>query len=222
MKSRLIVEDSIQTLKELQSQIEAGGKFVVFQYCISLLFAVTLRRLSPAFFVKDEADIERFKKKYNLISYLFGWWGIPWGPVYTVRSLRGNNNGGTDVTEDILLNLTEENFRKREIKVQVVSGVFEKPSKWDAKAFDKTLKKDFDSDPNVEALYAGLYLNVPDDEEPYYVVGIDCRSDFDTTAELVNKSLRKQFKKHVYFEFIDLNGENGLNDLLRKQGEKVV
>ena len=33
--------------------------------------------------------------KYFLISLLFGWWGIPWGPIYTFQSLfyafRGKN-----------------------------------------------------------------------------------------------------------------------------------
>jgi hypothetical protein len=37
-----------------------------------------------------------------LISLLFGWWGIPWGPIYTVTSLFKNFGGGRDVTKEIM------------------------------------------------------------------------------------------------------------------------
>ena len=34
---------------------------------------------------------------YILISLLFGWWGIPWGPIFTIKSLYTNLNGGMEV-----------------------------------------------------------------------------------------------------------------------------
>ncbi len=37
----------------------------------------------------------------NLITLLFGWWGIPFGPIKTVRTLLNNRRGGRDVTQDI-------------------------------------------------------------------------------------------------------------------------
>lgn len=32
--------------------------------------------------------------KYSVISAIFGWWGIPWGPIYTVQALGRNSAGG--------------------------------------------------------------------------------------------------------------------------------
>lgn len=39
---------------------------------------------------------------FTLISILFGWWGIPNGPGYTLESLRTNFRGGKDVTEEVM------------------------------------------------------------------------------------------------------------------------
>ena len=30
------------------------------------------------------------------------WWGIPWGPIYTVGCLSTNLKGGKDVTDEIV------------------------------------------------------------------------------------------------------------------------
>jgi len=35
---------------------------------------------------------------WTLITLLVGWWGIPWGPINTVRTLWTNFHGGEDVT----------------------------------------------------------------------------------------------------------------------------
>jgi hypothetical protein len=32
--------------------------------------------------------------KWSLFSGLFGWWGFPWGPIYTLRALYVNGKGG--------------------------------------------------------------------------------------------------------------------------------
>jgi hypothetical protein len=35
-----------------------------------------------------------------------GWWGIPWGPIFTVPALVTNLRGGIDVTESMLASLS--------------------------------------------------------------------------------------------------------------------
>ena len=42
---------------------------------------------------------------YTLISLLAGWWGIPWGPIYTITSLVTNLRGGKDVTQHVIASL---------------------------------------------------------------------------------------------------------------------
>jgi lipopolysaccharide export LptBFGC system permease protein LptF len=42
---------------------------------------------------------------FSLLSFLLGWWGIPWGPIYTVQALWNNFQGGKDVTTEVLASL---------------------------------------------------------------------------------------------------------------------
>ena len=35
-------------------------------------------------------------------ALLFGWWGIPWGPIWTIGSLVTNLRGGRDITREVL------------------------------------------------------------------------------------------------------------------------
>jgi hypothetical protein len=44
---------------------------------------------------------------YGLLSGIFGWWGIPWGPIWTIESLAKNFSGGQLLT-------VEEYFNPRE------------------------------------------------------------------------------------------------------------
>lgn len=39
-------------------------------------------------------------RSYTLLSLLLGWWGIPWGPIYTLQAIEKNNNGGIVLTKD--------------------------------------------------------------------------------------------------------------------------
>jgi NhaP-type Na+/H+ or K+/H+ antiporter len=103
MHYKLIIDDQI-SLDQLQKQVEKGGTFVMYQYCISILLVLSLRRFSPAYFIPANESKSKYKAKYNRLSSIFGWWGIPRGIVYTLSSYKINRNGGIDVTEDILYN----------------------------------------------------------------------------------------------------------------------
>ena len=39
----------------------------------------------------------------SLVSLVFGWWGIPWGPIWTVQALAGNLRGTTEFSVGELL-----------------------------------------------------------------------------------------------------------------------
>ncbi|MFL5243975.1 MAG: hypothetical protein ACJ8FY_17880 [Gemmataceae bacterium] len=36
---------------------------------------------------------------YSLISLLCGWWGLPWGVIYTPLTILTNLRGGFEITE---------------------------------------------------------------------------------------------------------------------------
>jgi len=88
------------TLADLEAELRAGARFVFFEYCISLAF-VTLRRPSAVVLLrKDELGLVR-GLPYTLISLLLGWWGLPWGLVYTPLAVFTNLSGGRDVTAEV-------------------------------------------------------------------------------------------------------------------------
>lgn len=89
------------SVEEVNSEIRRGGRFVMYQYTISLI-VVTLQRSSDIHFIP--ADEKRVSNgvPFIMISLLFGWWGLPWGPVRTISSIRCNLLGGKDVTHEVM------------------------------------------------------------------------------------------------------------------------
>jgi hypothetical protein len=89
------------TLDDIEREVDAGGRFVFYEYCISLIVASS-RRPSDIFFLRaDDWGIVR-GLWYCLLSLLFGWWGIHWGLIYTPLTLFNNLGGGCDVTSEVL------------------------------------------------------------------------------------------------------------------------
>jgi hypothetical protein len=85
----------------IHDQLNLGGRFVQYEYCYSLLIR-TVRRKSDIYFIKwDEPHMFR-SLPLSLITILFGWWGIPRGPVQTIETLITNFGGGKNVTKQVL------------------------------------------------------------------------------------------------------------------------
>ena len=89
------------TAEQLQQELHGGGRFVVFEYCVSLV-VVTYRRSSDVHFIRHGESTVGKSLFYTLVTLLFGWWGIPWGLIYTPGCLATNFGGGRDVTEDVV------------------------------------------------------------------------------------------------------------------------
>ncbi len=86
---------------DLQQEAERGGKFVYYAYTISLI-VVTLKRTSNVYLIRKGENAKTKGNLFTLLSLIFGWWGIPFGPKYTVQSIRTNMNGGKDVTDEVM------------------------------------------------------------------------------------------------------------------------
>ena len=89
---------------QLYMELQTGGQFVIFQYCISII-VITFRRNSDVYFVRANESAGAKGFKYSLLTLLLGWWGIPWGPIYSIGSLLINFKGGKDVTQEVLASL---------------------------------------------------------------------------------------------------------------------
>lgn len=82
-------------------EVEAGGRFVIFTYCISV-FIMTFKRPSEIMFLRRDEDGAGAAIGYSVLSGLLGWWGIPWGPIWTIAALISNARGGRDITLEVL------------------------------------------------------------------------------------------------------------------------
>ena len=82
----------------------ARAKFVLFQYCISIVI-LTFRRPSDIYFLRQGENSVVKGLPFTLLSLVAGWWGIPWGPIYTVQSVYNNSRGGKDVTQSVVNSL---------------------------------------------------------------------------------------------------------------------
>ncbi len=89
------------TAQELQEAVTHGGRFVHYPYTLSLII-VTFKRTSGVYLVREHENAAAKGFIFTLLSALFGWWGIPYGPKYTFESIKTNFKGGKDVTDEVM------------------------------------------------------------------------------------------------------------------------
>lgn len=87
--------------KQIRHEVARGGRFVVFQYAVSAL-VITFRRSTDVYFVRGGESPVLKGLPWTLLSLFAGWWGFPWGLIYTPMVLFKNLGGGTDVTAAVL------------------------------------------------------------------------------------------------------------------------
>ena len=95
------------TPETIARELAHGARFVAFEYCISFIFASTRRFTSPYLLRPGELGLVR-GLPFSLLSMLVGWWGIPWGVVYTPLVLVTNFSGGRDATNEVLAALQSD------------------------------------------------------------------------------------------------------------------
>jgi hypothetical protein len=94
------------TVSQIRAIVQDGGKFVYFPYTISIGVA-TFKRASSIYLIRSGESSFKHSYKYVLTNGLAGWWGIPWGPIYTIGSLYHQLNGGKDVTAAVMSELIQ-------------------------------------------------------------------------------------------------------------------
>lgn len=98
-----IEEISKLTIAELNQDLANGARFVQFAYTISIVL-MTFKRYSKIYLIRNDKDISDVRLKYSLINIFLGWWGIPFGPIYTIQALIENGKG-KDVTREVIESL---------------------------------------------------------------------------------------------------------------------
>jgi hypothetical protein len=92
------------SVEQVKSEIARGGKFVIFTYAVSILIA-TFKRPTGVHFIRSGESAVAKGIPATLISLVAGWWGFPWGPIYTIQSIANNFAGGKDVTNEIMASI---------------------------------------------------------------------------------------------------------------------
>lgn len=98
--------DNLST-DEIRFEVQRGAKFVLYSYCVSVV-VLTFRRTSDVYFLRSGESPVVKGLPWTLLTVLLGWWGIPWGPIYSIQSLILNLSGGKDVTGQLVSIRTEK------------------------------------------------------------------------------------------------------------------
>lgn len=97
-------EEFLRWLRESQAAIERGGARYhdslitpdtkLTQYQVALSFLIVSFRVPSRLYIVGHGSSALVASLFTLISPLLGWWGVPWGPVYTLRAVWRNARGG--------------------------------------------------------------------------------------------------------------------------------
>jgi hypothetical protein len=86
---------------EIIAGVARGGRFVCYMYCFSILI-MTFRRGTSVYFIPSGRSAVVKGLPWTLLTLICGWWGFPWGPIYSIQCLAKNLSGGYDVTANIV------------------------------------------------------------------------------------------------------------------------
>lgn len=87
--------------EQIVQEVQRGGRFVVFPYTLSIV-VLTFSRHSEVKFLRAGEGSLGAALPYILLSMLFGWWGFPFGLIYTPISIGKCLMGGKDITAEVM------------------------------------------------------------------------------------------------------------------------
>lgn len=96
------------SIEKINRELSNGAKFVVFTYCFSII-VMSFKRRSNVYFIKVGESTVKYSIGFTLITLVFGWWGIPWGPIYSIGALYSNLKGGKNITLEVLDSMNSNN-----------------------------------------------------------------------------------------------------------------
>ena len=89
------------TVDQLNFELQRGVKFVIFQYAISVVI-MSFKRGSSIYFIRAGESTVGKSIGFTLVTLVGGWWGIPFGPIYSIQALATNFRGGKDLTKEVV------------------------------------------------------------------------------------------------------------------------
>jgi hypothetical protein len=98
-------------------EVMAGKRYVTYPYVVSILVMSFRRTMGGVRVVETGAWPVGPLFGAALVSGFFGWWGFPWGLVWTPLILHNLWRGGRDATREILTNIVGAPEAKRILKI---------------------------------------------------------------------------------------------------------
>lgn len=96
-----IIGAGLLTEEEVALKLTEGYRLVSYEYSLSFI-VVTLKRPSGIYLVAPNESDWGNRALFSSLSFFFGWWGIPWGPIYTIGSITRNLGGGHDHSKALI------------------------------------------------------------------------------------------------------------------------
>jgi len=87
-------------LDDIENELNKGARFVTFTCCISVI-VTTFTLNSGIYFIRPNEKPIKKSWAFLIISALFGWWGIPWGPLLTINAIK-HAVSGKDVSTMVM------------------------------------------------------------------------------------------------------------------------
>ena len=63
---------------------------------------MTFKRSSSIYFIKPDESTIKYSWGHTGLNLLIGWWGLPWGPIYTIGALIQHMSGGKNITPEVM------------------------------------------------------------------------------------------------------------------------
>ena len=95
------------TVQDVQWEVNNGAKFVIFEYTVSIL-VMTFKRPTDVYFLRAGESHWGKSMPFTILTAIAGWWGLPWGLIYTPMAIYTNLSGGKDVTHEIMASFGAE------------------------------------------------------------------------------------------------------------------
>jgi hypothetical protein len=204
------------TFEEIIEAKNDGGSFVTYQWIIPLPLFYPVRRLSKVYFIPKGGNKAKYAKKYNMISLIIGWWGLPWGPIFVNRSLSLNKKGGVDVTDDVYLNINKVGYANGRLAIAENFTKFVPPSSSETKEYKKVFNTLITEGTLKGLPVIGLFIDTEKHVSPHIIIGFN--EEISGKEDLISKAIYKRFYKQLKFELVHLNTKFELKEALLTQG----
>jgi hypothetical protein len=103
------------TIASLRSAVASGARIVIYPYAESWLLVSFKRTTDPTLVLPGASRLGTAATPI-LHSLLFGWWGFPWGPIFTIQTIVQSARGGIDITDAVMPAL-EQDYAERPLEL---------------------------------------------------------------------------------------------------------